>query len=214
MEVCDQAVQYLEFIARIDEDFCPSAAFFKLSIFICCGFYRSAACRSDADYPVSALFCAVDLLCLRCLDPVKFRMHMVIQNVVCLYRTEGSKPDMKCYMCDLHSFCLDFFQKLRCKMKSCRRSSRRSGMFCIHGLVTVLVLQLMGNIRRKRHLSKLVQNLFKDSFVFEMDQTVSFLYDLQNFPFQKTVPEADSCSGFHLLSWFYKCFPDIIFFSF
>lgn len=141
-------------------------------------------------------------------------MHMVIQNIIRFYRTESSKSDMKRYMRNLHTFCFDFFQKLRCKMQSCRRSSRRSGMLCIHGLVTILVLQLVGDVRRKRHLSKLIQNLFKNSFVFKMDQTVSFLYNLQNFPFQKTVSEADSCSGFHLLSWFYKCFPDIISFSF
>ena len=42
-------------------------------------------------------------------------------------------------------------------------------MLCINGLVTVLVLQLMGDIGRQRHLAQLVQNLLKNTLVGETE---------------------------------------------
>ena len=60
-------------------------------------------------------------------------------------------------MSDLNAFCLDLLQQLFCEMKAGCRSSCRTIVFCIYSLVTGLVLKLMCDIRRKRHLAQLVQ---------------------------------------------------------
>ena len=61
-------------------------------------------------------------------------------------------------------------------MKPCRRCSRRSLIFRIYSLITVFILQFVSDIRRQRHLSQLIQNFLKDTFIMELDQTVSFVY--------------------------------------
>jgi len=156
MKVRDQTIQYFEFIARIDEYLCPSTLRFQMSILICCRFYRSAACRSDADNTVSRLFCTIDLLSRFFIDHEEFRMHMMLGNLIHFYRTECSKPHMKCNSRNIHTFCLNLFQKFRCKMQSCRRCCCRTCVSCIYRLVTVLILQLVCDIWRQRHLAKLV----------------------------------------------------------
>ena len=49
MEVCDQAVQNLELVARIDENVGPAAARADRAVLSRCGFNRPAACRTDTD---------------------------------------------------------------------------------------------------------------------------------------------------------------------
>ena len=42
----------------------------------------------------------------------------------------------------------------------------------------------MCDIRRQRHLPQLIQNLLKDSFIMELDQTVSLIYHIDDLPGQ------------------------------
>ena len=74
-------------------------------------------------------------------------MHVMLQNVIYLNRAEGSKSYMQCNSGNIYAFFLDLLQQFRCKMQSRCRCSRRSGMLGIYSLVTVLILQLMRDVR-------------------------------------------------------------------
>ena len=185
-----------------------------MPIFICRGFDRTATCRSDTNYSSAVFFCMIDLLCCFFCNLEKFRMHMMFCDLIYLHRSESSKPDMQCHTCDIHAFLLNRFQKLRCKMQSCCRRCCRAVMLRINSLITVLILQLMCDVRRKRHLAKLVKDLFKNPFISKPYQTISLLYNIYNFSDQKSVTEADLRSDFCLFPRFYKCLPGVVAFSF
>ena len=84
-------------------------------------------------------------------------------------------------------------------------------MLRIHGLITIFVFQFMGNIRRKRHFTKPIQNLFKNSLVMKLDQAVSFFHHIDDFTGEDSVPEGNHCPRFTFLSRFYQCLPDVVF---
>ena len=84
-------------------------------------------------------------------------------------------------------------------------------MLCIHGLITLLVLQFMGNIRRKGHLPQLIQDFFKYTLIRKLDKTISLFHYIKNLSYEKPVPKADLCAGFCLFPRFYQSLPDIVF---
>ena len=88
---------------------------------------------------------------------------------------------------------------------------RQSFVFGIYGLITVLVFQFMGDIRRQRHLAQLIQDLLKDSLIVELDQSVSFVYYINDLTLQDSVSESDLCSRTSLFTRLDQTLPDIIF---
>ena len=62
MEVCNKAVNALEFIARIDENIRPALAFLNFSVERCDRFKRAAACCSDRDYAAAVCLCFINKL--------------------------------------------------------------------------------------------------------------------------------------------------------
>lgn len=109
-----------------------------------------------------------------------FRMHVMFQYIFHLDRTESTKAHMKSDTGDLHAAVLNFFQQLLCKMQSGCRRCRRALVLCLNGLITVFILKLMGNVGRQRHLTKLIQNLLKNTVIGKLDQTVSLIYNIQH----------------------------------
>ena len=93
----------------------------------------------------------------------------MLLHIIYLNRTERAKAYVKRYMGNIYPLGFHLLQKLFGEMQSCCRGCCGTLVLCINGLVTVLVLQLVGDVRRKRHLSKLIQNLLKDSFIMELD---------------------------------------------
>ena len=81
---------------------------------------------------------------------------MVVLNILHLNRAECTQTHMEGHVGNLHSHALDLSQKLLCKMQTRRRRCRGAFMSGIHGLVAVLILQLVRNIRRQGHLAQLV----------------------------------------------------------
>jgi len=183
VEVCDQGIDHFEMIARIDKDFCPSASGFQNSIFSCCRFQCSAACGSYCYYTFTCLLCVIDQLCLILLYYVEFGMHMVAFHVIYFDRAESSETYMKSHMSDIDAFFLYFFKKLFSKVQSCCRCCCGAFVLCINCLITVLIFQFMCNIRRQRHFAKLIQDFLKDSFIMELDQTVSLVHHINNLTF-------------------------------
>ena len=78
MEVCDQAVQNLELIARIDENVGPAAARADRAVLSRCGFNRPAACRTDTDDASAIFLRLINHISSVFFDAVKLRMHMMI----------------------------------------------------------------------------------------------------------------------------------------
>ncbi|CDD35231.1 unknown [Roseburia sp. CAG:309] len=139
---------------------------------------------------------------------------MMLCHIVHFYRSECTKPHMQRNIGNDHAFFLQFFEQFIGKMKSGCRRSRRSVVFGIHGLIPVFIFQFMGNIRWKRHLSKLIQNFLENSLVGKPDQTVSVLQHIDDLAFQKSFSKRNTGTGPRLFPGFYQCFPDVIFFSF
>ena len=139
---------------------------------------------------------------------------MMFCNLLRLNRAESTKPYMKRHFRYLYTLFFYRPEKLFRKMKTCRRRCRRTGMPGIDSLISVFILKLMGNVRRKRHLSQSVQYFLKNSIIIKPDQTVSFLGNLQYFPGKYAPSKADTRTGFRLFSRPYQCFPYIIFSAF
>jgi len=83
-------------------------------------------------------------------------------------------------------------------------------MFGIDRLIPVFILKLMGDIRRQGHLSQLIQDFLENPLIFKADQTISFLYDINNLSDQKAIAKTDPGSYFRLFPRFYQSLPDII----
>ena len=65
-------------------------------------------------------------------------------------------------------------------MQTCGRCCRRSVIFGIDRLIAVLILEFVCDIRRQGHLSQLVQDLLKDSFIGETDQAVALIHNIDD----------------------------------
>ena len=98
-------------------------------------------------------------------------------------------------------------------MKSRRGGRGTAVVLRVDCLVAVPVLQLMGDVRRQRHLAQLVQDLLKDSFEAELHKAVSFFRLPDDSSFQKSVPELDDCACTAFLPGLHQGFPDVVFFS-
>jgi len=95
-------------------------------------------------------------------------------------------------------------------MKSRRRCCRRPLILGINRLITVLVLELMGDIRWQRHLSQLIKNLLKDSLIFKADQTIALVHNLLYLGMQKSPAKGKTHSRSCLFARLNQCLPDII----
>ena len=112
VEVCDQTVQNLELVARIDENVGPAAARADRAVLSRCGFNRPAACRTDTDDASAIFLRLIDHVGGIFLDTIELRVHMMIQYIRNLDRPEGSQTHMKCDVRDLDSHFLNLCQEL------------------------------------------------------------------------------------------------------
>jgi hypothetical protein len=80
----------------------------------------------------------------------------------------------------------------------------------IHGLVAVLILQLVRNIRRQGHLAQLVQDFLKNPLVIELNHTVSVIHGIHHGSCQQALAEFDDSPRLCLLAWAHQCLPYII----
>ena len=87
-------------------------------------------------------------------------------------------------------------------------------MLRIDGLIPVLVLELMGNVRRQGHLAQLIQNFLKNTVVGEFDQTVALIHYVQHFSHEKTVAEGNLRARLCLFARFHQRLPHISFSAF
>ena len=180
MEIGNQAVNNLKLISRINKYLGPAAAGFYCTIFCPDRFQCTCTCRTDCNN-LSAVFARrINLVCCFLCHRIKFWMHMMLQNVFCLYRTERSKSDMQRDTGNFNTLLLYPFQQFFCKMKTRCRCRCRTFMLCINGLVTVLILQTVCDIRWKRHLTQFIEYFFKNTVISELYHTIAFFYNIHN----------------------------------
>ena len=105
----------------------------------------------------------------------------MVGDFVLLDRTEGSQTDMEGHSGDVDPLGFDFFQQLVGKVQSCRRSCRRTQLMRIHRLITLVVLQLLGDVRRQRHIANLLQHRIDAlPFIGKTNQAVAALHRFQH----------------------------------
>ena len=81
---------------------------------------------------------------------------------------------------NLHALLLYLFKKFLRPMESRSRCRGRAFLFRIDGIVPGLILKLLCDIGRKRHLSELIQNFFKNSLKVEFNNTIPVFLALGN----------------------------------
>ena len=70
----------------------------------------------------------------------------------------------------------ELLKKFRRKMQSGSRSCRRAQFLCVNSLITLPILKLLGDIRRKRHIANAVEQVEKvGTLVFKTHNTGSVL---------------------------------------
>ena len=100
--------------------------------------------------------------------------------IIYFNRAESSKTYVKSYMGNIYALGFHLFQKFFGEMQTCCRSCCGTLILCINSLVAILILLFMSDIWRQRHLSQLVQNLLKNAFIMELDQTVAFVHHVDD----------------------------------
>ena len=77
-------------------------------------------------------------------------MHLVIGNILTLYRTERASSDVQRYFFALQPSSIDVAQHGWCEMKACRRGCHTSLDARINGLISCIVCLLSLSVQVRR----------------------------------------------------------------
>ncbi len=136
-------------------------------------------------------------------------MHVVFGHIIHFHRTESSETDMERHIREVYALILNPLQKFLREVQSRCRCCGAAVEFRVNGIIHAGILQLVCNIRRKRHFSEPVQHFFPDSVIVEFHKPVAVVDDVQNFRSQTPVAKGDFCARTKLLAGLYQCFPGI-----
>ena len=140
---------------------------------------------------------------------VPLGVHGVLLHIVHLDGTEGAQPDMQGHKADVHAFRAHLIEELRGKVQPRRRRRRRALVFCVHGLIAVSVLQLVGDVGRQGHLAQPVQHLLEDALELKSHQAVAALRDLQDLRLEAPVAKDGPGARPQLFARPHQALPDI-----
>ena len=210
VEIRDQAVQDLEPVPRIDKDTGPVALRVDDALVIRRGLDGPAAGGADADDPAARSLHRVDPIRRVLGDDIELRVHVVLQDVLLLHRAESSETHVERDMNDVNAHFFDLLQEFLREMQARCRCRGASVVLSVDRLIAVPVLQLVGDVGRKRHLSQLIQDLLEDPVVAELDKAVSFLRLSDDGPLQEPAAEAHHSAGAALLSRLHQGLPNVV----
>ena len=153
MEIRDQCIQHLETISGIYEYLSIVTAGLYHALLVRGTLHGTAAGGTHADHTTTLSLRLID--CVRCFlrHLIILGMHMMLQHIFFLHRAESPQSHMQGHISDLNALVRDLLQKFPGKMETRCRRCRRALIFCINGLITVLILQFMSDIRRQGHLA-------------------------------------------------------------
>src|SRR5699024_499909 len=158
---------------------------------------RPCARRTDADYPFAAFAGFIEQSSRLLIHDIKFGMHLMVFNIICTYRPECTKSDMQCNRSNTDALCFNFFKKRFSKMKSGSRRCRRSAVFRIYRLVSLLVIKGLFDVGRKRHLTELIKNLFQHSVIDQFNMTDAFVENIRTDRLEQSFAKHDFSPLFH-----------------
>ena len=211
MEIGNQAIQTQELTAGIQEDAGVTAAGLDFAVFGSHRFQSAAAGGADGNNSVTGFLGLIDESSGLLTHTVPLRVHQVILNLVLLDRAEGTKAHMQGNLSDADPLLLQLLHQFRGEMQTCGGCRCTAQFLGVYGLVLTLILQLLGNIRRKRHLAELVQLLVKGlGVILEGNQLVAVLFGLLNRGNQGAVAKQDAHAGFETLTGARQALPNVV----
>ena len=137
-------------------------------------------------------------------------MHIVLLDLVLLDRSERAEPDVQRHIADADALGSDPLQKLRREVQTRRGSRRRAVDLGVDSLVALLVLQLLLDVGRQRHLAEPLEHLKENSLVVEAYQAVAVRQDLGDLRRQLAVAEAHPRTLAQVLARTHKALPHLI----
>ena len=208
MEVGDETVDAVEFNTGIEEDVGVAAASSDLTVLCGDSFQCAAAGGAHGDDLVARSFGVMDELCRFLADGVPLAVHLVVGDLVFLHGTEGTEADMERHLGDVDALGADGIHQLWREVEASRGSGSAAQLLGIDGLILALVVQLLGDIGRQRHLAELVQLLVEGlGVVVEGDELIAVFQRLVHDGRQAAVAKADLGTGLHPLAGLCKALP-------
>ena len=120
----------------------------------------------------------------------------MIFNLIGLHGSECTEPDMQRHIAYLNAHVRYLRQQFLCKMQTSRRCGSTAEFLRVNGLIAFGVLQLLLDIRRKRHFAQAFENFEEYTLVAELDYPISAQRHFLNYCCQLAVSE------YKLLPWF------------
>ena len=174
MEVCDQAVNDLKLIARVNEN--SRAAFSTLHLHTSSSFivirralHRPRRSRPHGNDPPTFPLGLVDSRCAFLADMIFLKMHGMLFDILAFDRPERADSHVQRHIDQLHALGFRLLQQFICKVQSSRRRRYRAFLLAVHRLIPVFILFLAApfDVRRQRHASQLFQPFHKQTFILK-----------------------------------------------
>ena len=200
VEVGDKAVDALKFIAGVDEDIRPAVVLAYAASESRHGFKGAAAGGADGEYPASARLSLVDYRGGLGGQVVVLRVHMMLLDVIRLDGAEGAEADMERDETYPDAFFFDLFKQLGCEMQTRRGRCGAALLLGVDGLVSVLILESLGDIMRQGHLAYPVNYLKEIALKAEFRHSVAVGQHFDYLGGQRAVAECEAVTLFCLFA--------------
>ena len=148
MEIGNQRVNCLEFVAGIDKNTRVRFHGAHRAVLASGALQRTAGGRADADHPTAGGASLVDQARRLSRHREKFRVHHVIGDGILLHRAESAKSHVQHDRRDGHALRPQGVQKLGREVQARGGCRGRALGASVHGLVALVVPQLLSNVRR------------------------------------------------------------------
>ena len=207
-EVGDEAVDTVELDTRVQEDGGVAAAGFDLAILGGNGFQGAAAGGSNRNDAVPGGLGFPDALSSLLADGIPLTVHFVVCDLVLLHRAESTQSHVQGTLGNADTLGPDGIHQLRGEVQACRGCRRAAQLLGIDGLILALILQLLGDVGRQRHLAKFIQFFIKGlCIIIECYVLVAILHGFIHHSGQGAVTKADLGAGLHPLAGLCQALP-------
>ena len=209
VKIGDKAVENFELIARVDEDIRETLAGLYFTVLCCHALQRAAGGGADCDNTAAVRFRFVDQASGFLGNFVMLAVHLVFGHIIHLYRSEGTQAHMERHIGDVNTFLPDAFHQLLGEVQPCGRSCGGTQLVTVDSLIALLVLQLLGDVRGKRHLSYFIERGEKAFVTVKIHHAVAVVLYSRDRRRQQTVPKGKVCSLARLFARLAECFPAV-----
>ena len=208
MEVGDQTVDAVELHPRVQEDGGVAAASLDLAVLGSGSLQCAAAGSAHSDDPVACGLGLADAPGGLLADGVPLAVHLMVGDLVLLHRSEGAQTNVQGDLGNADPHGADGVHQLRGKVQPGGGSSCAAQLLGIDGLVLALILQLLCDVGRQRHLTKFIQLFIKRfGIIIECNVLVAVLHGLVHHGGQTAVAKAHLCAGLHPLAGLCQALP-------